>query len=84
MTRGPPCPPPAMSSPFGIVVAMPFVGADDNNDGTAMLPQGLVFFEDVEGNHYDSLQKGDSKNCITLGSAILTDGKARALSDWEE
>jgi hypothetical protein len=47
-------------------------------------PQGYAFFKDVEGNYYDGLQKGDCKDRISPGSAVLTDGKARALSDHEE
>ncbi len=63
---------------------MLFVGADNNNNSTAAPPQGSAFFQDIEGDYYNSLQKGDSKDCIAPGSAVLTDGKARALSDWEE
>jgi hypothetical protein len=81
---GPPHPLPAMSSPSGDVIAMPFVGADDNNDSTAAPPQVSAFFQDVEGDYYDGLQKWDDNDCIAPGSAILTNGKARALSDWEE
>jgi hypothetical protein len=84
MTTGPPRPPPAMSSPLGDVVATPFVGADNNNNGMAAPPQGLAFFKDVKGDYYDGLLKGDSKDCIAPGSTVLTDGEARALSNWEE
>jgi hypothetical protein len=84
MTTGPPCPPPAMSSPSGNVFAMPFVGADNNNNGTAAPPQGLAFFQDIKGDYYNGLQKGDGKDHIAPGSAVLTDGEARALSNREE
>jgi hypothetical protein len=84
MTTGPPCPPPTMSSPLGDVVAMLFVRANDDNDSMAVLPQGSAFFEDVKGNYYNSLQKGDCKDCTAPGSVVLTNGKARALSNWEE
>jgi hypothetical protein len=73
-----------MSSPLGDVVATPFVGANNDNNSTAAPPQGSAFFQDVKGNYYNGLQKGDGKDCIALGSTLLTDGKARALSDWEE
>jgi hypothetical protein len=73
-----------MSFPSGDIVVMPFVGADDENDGTVALPQGSEFFEDVKGNYYDGLQNKDGEDRIALGSAVLTDGKARALSDREE
>jgi hypothetical protein len=39
-TTGPPRPPPAMSFPSGDVVVTPFVGADDEIDGTVAPPQG--------------------------------------------
>ncbi len=84
MTTGPPCPPPAMSSPLGNVVATPFVGADDDNDSTAAPLQGSAFFQDVEGNYYVGLQKGDGKDCIAPGSAVLTNDKGRALPNREE
>jgi hypothetical protein len=73
-----------MSSPLGDVVATPFAGAEDNNNGMVAPPQGLAFFEDVKGNYYDGLQNKDGEDHITPGSAVLTDGKARALSDREE
>jgi hypothetical protein len=81
MTTGPPCPPPAMSSPSGDVIAMPFVGADDNGNGTAVPLQGSAFFKDVKGNYYNGLQNKDGKDHIASGSAVLTDGEARALSN---
>ncbi len=71
-----------MSSPLGDVIAMPFVGAEDDNDCTAALPQGSAFFEDVKDDYYDSLQNKDGKDHTAQGSAVLTDGKAKALSDW--
>jgi hypothetical protein len=73
-----------MSFPSGNVVVTPLVGADDENDGTVAPPQGSEFFEDVEGNYYDGLQNEDGKDRIASVSAVLTDGIARALSDWEE
>ncbi len=73
-----------MSSPLGNIIVTPFVGANDDNDGTAVPPQGSAFFKDIKGNHYDGLQNKDGKDCIALGSAVLTDGKARALSNQEE
>ncbi len=84
MTMSPPRPPPAMSSPMGDVMATPFIGADDDNNSTAVPPQVSAFFQDIKGDYYDGLQKWDSKDCIALGSAVFTDGEARALSDWEE
>ena len=48
---GPPRPPPAMSFPSGDVVVTPFIGADDEKDGTVAPPQGLEFFEVVEGDY---------------------------------
>jgi hypothetical protein len=35
------------------------------------------------GDYYDGLQNKDGKDRIAPGSAVLTDGKARALSDRE-
>jgi hypothetical protein len=81
---GPPRPPPAMSSPLGNVVAALFVEANNDNNGMVAPPQGSAFFKDVEGDYYDGLQKGDGKDCIALGSTVLTDGKARAFSNQEE
>jgi hypothetical protein len=49
----------------------PFVGADDENDGTVAPPQGLEFFEDVEGIYYDGLQNEDGEDLIAPGSAVL-------------
>ena len=46
-----------MSFPPGNVFVTPFVGADDENDGAVAPPQGSGFFEDVEGDYYDNLQK---------------------------
>ena len=63
---------------------MPLVGADDENNGTVAPPQGLDFFEDVKGNYYNGLQNKDGEDRIAPGSVVLTDGKARALSDREE
>ena len=60
-----------MSFPSGDAVVTPFVGADDENDGTVAPPQGLEFFEDVEGDYYDSLQNKDGEYCIAPSSAIL-------------
>jgi hypothetical protein len=34
---------------------MPFVGANDNNDGTVAPPQGSAFFQDAKGNYYNGL-----------------------------
>jgi hypothetical protein len=49
-----------MSLPSGDVVVMPFVGADDENDGTVAPPHGSDFFEDVyDGDYYDGLQNED-------------------------
>ena len=70
-TTGPPQPPPAMSFPFGDVAMMPFVGADDENDGTVAPPQGSAFFEDIKGDYYDGLQDKDGKDRIAPGYAIL-------------
>jgi hypothetical protein len=39
---------------------------------------------DVEGDYYDGLQNNDGKDCIIPGSAVLTNGEVRVLSDWEE
>ena len=36
------------------------------------------------GNYNDGLQNEDDEDCIAPGSAVLTDGKARALSNREE
>ena len=44
-----------MSFPSGNIAVMPFVGANDKNNGTVALPQGSEFFKDVEGDYYDSL-----------------------------
>jgi len=60
------------------------LGADDKNDGTVVPLQGSEFFEDVKGDYHDGLQNEDGKDHIAPGSAILTDAKARALSNWEE
>ena len=57
--------------PSGDVAVTPFVGAHDNNKGTVVPPQGLEFFEDVEGDYYDGLQNKDGKDRIAPGSAIL-------------
>ena len=51
---------------------------------TMATPQGLDFFEDVKGNYYNGLQNKDGEDRIAPGSVVLTDGKARALSDREE
>jgi hypothetical protein len=60
-----------MSFPSGDVVVTPFFGADDENDGTVVPPQGLEFFEDVEGDYYDGLQNKDGEDRIAPGSAVL-------------
>jgi hypothetical protein len=73
-----------MSSPSGDVIATLFVKAKDDDDGTAAPLQGLAFFEDIEGNYCDGLQNEDGEDRIAPGSAVLTDGKTRALSDQEE
>ncbi len=36
------------------------------------------------GDYNDGLQKKNGKDCITLVSAVFSDGMARALSDQEE
>jgi hypothetical protein len=72
-----------MSSPLGNVITALFVGANNDDDSMVVPPQGSAFFKDVEGNYYDGLQKGDCEDRIAPGSAVLTDGKARALSDRE-
>ena len=41
---------------------------------------GVVY----NGNYNDGLQNKDDEDCIAPGSAVLTDGKARALSKREE
>ncbi len=52
--------------------------------------QGLIsrWNEDAgdiyNGDYNDGLQNEDGVDRIAPGSAILTNGKARALSDWEE
>ena len=54
------------------------------------LRQGLIsrWNEDAgdvyNGNYNDGLQNEDGVDRIVPGSAILTNGKARALFDWEE
>ena len=60
-----------MSFPPGDVIVTPSVGADDENDGTVVPPQGSEFFEDVEGDYYDSLQNEDGEDRIAPGSAVL-------------
>jgi hypothetical protein len=60
-----------MTFPSGDVVVAPFVGADDENDGTVAPLQGLEFFEDVEGDYYDGLQNEDGEDRIAQGSAVL-------------
>ncbi len=70
-TAGPPRPPPTISFPSGDVVVTPFIGADDEIDGTVAPPQGSEFFEDVEGDYYDGLQNEDGEDRIALGSAVL-------------
>ena len=61
-----------MSFPSGDVVVTPFVGADDENDGTVAPPQGSDFFEDVyDGDYYDGLQNEDGEDRIAPGSAVL-------------
>ena len=68
----PPRPPPARSFPSGDVVVTPFVGANDENDGTVAPPQGSDFFEDVyDGDYYDGLKNEDGEDCIAPGSAVL-------------
>ena len=37
-----------------------------------------------DGDYNDGLQNKDGEDRISPGSAVLTDGKARALSDREE
>ncbi len=60
-----------MSFPSGNVVVTPFVGANDENDGTVAPPQGLDFFKDVyDGDYYDSLQNEDGEDRIAPGSAV--------------
>jgi len=60
-----------MSFPSGDAVVTPFVGADDENNGTVAPPQGLEFFEDFEGNYYDGLENEDGEYRIAPGSAVL-------------
>jgi hypothetical protein len=61
-----------MSFPAGDVVVTPFVGANDENDGTVAPSQGSEFFEDVyDGNYYDGLQHEDSEDRTAPCSAIL-------------
>jgi hypothetical protein len=65
-----------MSFPSGDVavtlVVMPFIGADDENNGTVAPPQGSDFFEDVyDGDYYDGLQNKNSEDRIAPGSAVL-------------
>ncbi len=60
-----------MSFPSGDVVVTPFVGADDEIDGTVAPPQGSEFFKDVEGDYYNGLQNEDGEDCIAPGSAVL-------------
>jgi hypothetical protein len=60
-----------MTFPSGDVVVAPFVGADDENDGTVAPLQGLEFFEDAEGDYYDGLQNEDGEDRIAQGSAVL-------------
>jgi hypothetical protein len=60
-----------MSFPSGDVVMTPFVGADDEIDGTVAPLQGSDFFEDVEGDYYDGLQNEDGEDRIATGSAVL-------------
>ena len=60
-----------MSFPSGNVLVTPFVGADDENDGTVAPPQGSLFFEDVDGDYNDGLQNKDGKDRIAPGSAVL-------------
>ena len=64
-----------MSFPPGNVVVMPFVGADDENDGAVVPPQGSEFFEDIKGDYYDSLQNEDGEDRITraLQSSTLAE-----------
>jgi hypothetical protein len=68
-----------MSFPSGNVVVTPFVGADDENDGTVVPPQGSDFFKDVEGDYYDGLQNKDGEDRIAPGSAVL-----RPRQTWGE
>ncbi len=51
----------------GDVIVTPFVGADDENDGTVAPPQGSEFFKDVEGNYYDCVL---SQSLIGLRAAM--------------
>jgi len=60
-----------MSFPSGDVAVTPFVGADDENNGTVALLQGSAFFEDIEGDYYDGLQDKDGEDRIAPGYAVL-------------
>jgi hypothetical protein len=61
-----------MSFPSGDVVVTPFVGDDDESEGTVARRRARIFFEDVyDGHYYDGLQNEDGEYCIAPGSAVL-------------
>ena len=51
-----------MSFPSGDVVVTPFVGDDDESEGTVARRRARIFFEDVyDGHYYNGLQNEDGE-----------------------